>query len=71
MNSWQIIRDELTKDSRNGSCGYYIALGKAATLFCRLNGSGKMEKEAETDFNTDKDVVEACMVSVQMKGLVK
>jgi hypothetical protein len=70
MNSWRIIREYFVKDTRSGSCGYFMELHKAAALFSKLITYGKVEEEAVTDFNNDAEVLESCMIRASLKELI-
>ena len=69
MNSWQIIRDYLTAQSKRGTFGRDCDLDKAARLFILLKTYLKDEKEATNVLNADEEVKTALFMRAGIKGL--
>lgn len=63
MNSWEIIKEALTKESRPGSVGWEIQAIKAAELFLKLQPQLRDWYEAASDFNADERVRQALINS--------
>lgn len=61
MNTWQIIKTELTRDSRAGTLGRSVDINLASDLFLKLLPHIKDEDEAKASFNLGEEVREALL----------
>ena len=69
MNSWQIIKTALTKDSRPKTFGYTCKVNEAAELLITLRGYLKDAKESIEAFNHDDEVRDAILSRGEIKEM--
>jgi len=61
MNSWEIIRKELTKDTKPGTMGRMIALNLCSDLFIKLLAKLNDIYEATITLDADEEMREALL----------
>ena len=71
MNSWQIIKQELTKDNKPNSLGSDIVLKQCARLFVSLEGILTDYDTAVQDMNQDMELREALLTHNHVETLRK
>lgn len=69
MNSWEIIKHELTKGSRPGTFGRAVAMKQCADLFINLSEKLNDREAATESFNKDQEVSEAISAIVGIQVL--
>ncbi len=65
-NSWQIIKEELTKNSRPDTMGRCIDLNKCGNLFVKLMYNLKDQEKATKSMNEDGEMK---MALLNQKGI--
>ncbi len=69
MTSWEIIKKEFTKDSREGSVGYSLDIAKAGHLFCLLGNHLKDSEEAKKEFIKETKFIEGVVLNETLKKI--
>lgn len=69
MNSWEIIKQELTKTSRPGTMGRHIDMNLCGDLFVRLRHKLNDQEEATKSMNQDDECRAALLQRRNIKEL--
>ena len=66
MTSWEIIKNNFTRDAKVGTVGYLFQISNAINMFESIKNNLKDSVISQKQFNNDKDVYK---VSINKKTL--